>query len=84
MALSKTIKGITIEIGGNTTKLQDALKDVNKTLTTTSKSLRDIDKLLKVDPSNVELLKQKQERLSRLRAQERRVSEGGWTICIYS
>ena len=64
MALSKTIKGITIEIGGNTTKLQDALKDVNKTLTTTGKSLRDIDKLLKVDPSNVELLKQKQEALT--------------------
>lgn len=61
---NRNIKGITIEIGGDTTKLQDALKNVNKTLTTTDKALKDVNKLLKVDPSNVELLKQKQDNLA--------------------
>ena len=54
------IKGITIEIDGNTTKLQNALKDVNKDLRTTQSDLRDVNRLLKLDPSNTELLKQKQ------------------------
>ena len=63
MATAKNIKGIVIEIGGDTTKLETALKGVNKTISTTQKSLTDINKLLKVDPSNVELLKQKQEAL---------------------
>ena len=57
------IKGITIEIDGNTTKLQDSLKDVDKRLKTTQTSLKDINKLLKLDPGNTELVAQKQKTL---------------------
>ena len=57
------ISGITIEIGGDTTKLQSALKGVDKTLKTTQSNLKDINKLLKMDPGNVELLTQKQKNL---------------------
>lgn len=59
------IAGITIEIDGDTTQLTKALADVNKDLRDTQSSLRDVDKLLKLDPSNVELLKQKQDLLTR-------------------
>ncbi len=59
------IKGITIEINGNTTKLEESLKDVNKSLKTTKAALRDVDNLLKLDPKNTELLKQKQELLGK-------------------
>lgn len=58
------IKGLTIEIGGDTTNLQKALKDVDKTLKNTQDNLKDINKLLKLDPGNTELLKQKQENLN--------------------
>lgn len=54
------IKGITIEIDGNTTKLTDSLKDVDKSLKNTQDQLKDVDRLLKIDPGNVELLTQKQ------------------------
>lgn len=57
------IKGITIEIGGDTTNLQQSLRDVNKSISDTSSSLRDVNKLLKLDPTNVDLLKQKQDYL---------------------
>lgn len=57
------IKGITIEIDGNTTKLQDSLKDVDKQLRTTQTNLKDINKLLKLDPKNTELVAQKQKNL---------------------
>lgn len=57
------ISGITIEINGDTTKLQSALKGVDKTLKTTQNNLKDIDKLLKFNPGNVELLTQKQKNL---------------------
>lgn len=57
------IKGITIEIEGNTTKLQSALKDTNKELKTTQDNLKDVNKLLKLDPKNTELLEQKQKYL---------------------
>lgn len=57
--MSKRIKGITVEIGGDTTKLQDALKDVNKEVKNTESQLRDVNKLLKLDPGNTELLVQK-------------------------
>ena len=58
------IKGITIEIGGETKQLQDSLKQVNSTLKDTQSALKDVDGLLKMDPGNVELLKQKQEYLN--------------------
>lgn len=53
------IKGITVEIGGDTTKLQTALKGVNTEIRSTQSQLRDINKLLKLDPGNTELLAQK-------------------------
>lgn len=57
------IKGITIEIGGDTTDLQKSLKAVDSSLRNTQNSLKDVNKLLKLDPTNTELLKQKQDLL---------------------
>ena len=54
------IRGITIEIGGDTTKLTKALDKVTTELKGTQNGLKDVNKLLKFDPSNVELLRQKQ------------------------
>lgn len=62
MAASR-IKGITIEIGGDTTKLQTALKSVNTEIRNTQSQLKDVEKLLKLDPGNTELLAQKQRAL---------------------
>ena len=59
------IKGITIEIGGDTSDLQKSLKAVDSELRSTQNSLKDINKLLKLDPKNTELLKQKQEQLKK-------------------
>lgn len=63
MASSSKIKGITIEIGGNTTKLENALKDVNKVIYGTNNELKELNRALKLDPKNTELLAQKQELL---------------------
>lgn len=63
--MADRIKGITIEIGGDTTKLSDSLKDVNKSIKDTQAELKDVDKLLKLDPSNIELLGQKQDLLTK-------------------
>lgn len=60
---AKTIAGITIEIGADTTKLGDALKGVDSQLRSTQSKLTDVNKLLKMDPSNVTLLTQKQKDL---------------------
>ena len=64
MASSKKVRGLLVEIGGDTTKLQTALKDVDKTTNSLSKELRGINTLLKFDPSNTTLLNQKTEVLS--------------------
>lgn len=61
--MASRIKGITIEIGGDTTGLDKALKGVNGTIRTTQNSLRDVNKLLKLDPKNTTLLSQKQKLL---------------------
>ena len=53
------IRGITVEIGGDTTKLQTALKGVNSEIRNTQSQLRDVEKLLKLDPGNTELIAQK-------------------------
>ncbi|WP_141548964.1 hypothetical protein [Bacillus toyonensis] len=58
------IKGITVEIGGETTGLQNALKDVNKRSNDVAKELKDIERLLKFDPGNIEALSQKQKLLT--------------------
>jgi TP901 family phage tail tape measure protein len=57
---SNRIKGITIEIGGDTSNLQKSLSGVDKALQNTQTQLRDVNKLLKLDPHNTELLEQKQ------------------------
>lgn len=59
------IKGITIEINGDTVGLDKALKGVNTSIKQTQSSLKDVERLLKLDPKNVELLKQKQEYLTK-------------------
>lgn len=70
------IAGITIEIGGDTTKLQSALKGVDKTLKTTQSNLKDINKLLKMDPGSTELLTQKQKNLeTAIKATKERLNE---------
>lgn len=61
--MASRIKGITIDIGGDTSSLQKSLKAVDGQLKTTQNTLRDVNKLLKLDPSNVELLRQKQKAL---------------------
>lgn len=57
------IAGITIEIGGDTTNLQKSLKGIDSQLKTTQSNLKDIDKLLKFNPTSTELLTQKQKNL---------------------
>jgi len=59
------IKGLTIEIGATTAPLTDALKGVDKALKNTQSQLKDVEKLLKLDPKNTDLLKQKQELLGK-------------------
>ena len=63
-SIASTIKGITIEIGGNTQPLQESLKDVNKKAADLNGELKIINKLLKLDPGNVALLAQKQKVLT--------------------
>lgn len=61
--MANRIKGITVEISGDTTGLDKALKSVNSTIKSTQSSLKDVNRLLKLDPSNTELLSQKQKLL---------------------
>ena len=80
------IKGLTVEIGGDTSKLSDALKDVESRSVKLSTELGDINKLLKFDPKNTELLNQKhkvlaesieatKEKLETLKKAEKQVQE---------
>ncbi len=64
MANDRRIKGLTIEIGGDTTQLSESLHDVNKSIASTQAQLKDVEKLLKLDPTNTEMLAQKQELLT--------------------
>lgn len=61
--MANRIKGITVEIGGDTTGLDKALKSVNTSIRSTQSALKDVNRLLKLDPSNTELLSQKQKLL---------------------
>ena len=85
--MASRIQGITIEIGGDTTKLQSSLKSVDKSLKSTQSVLKDVNKLLKMDPGNIELLTQKQkalksaiadtkDRLSQLKEAQNSVAKG--------
>ena len=62
--MANRIKGITVEIGGDTTKLSKALEGVNKNIKNTQTQLKDVQKLLKLDPTNTELLTQKHKLLA--------------------
>lgn len=62
--MADRIKGITVEIGGDVTKLNDALRSVNTSINSTQSALKDVERLLKMDPSNTELLAQRQELLA--------------------
>ena len=62
--MAGSIKGITVEIGGDTTGLSKALGGINKEISSTQKQLKEVERLLKLDPKNTELLAQKQRLLS--------------------
>lgn len=62
--MANRIKGITVEIGGDATGLDKALKSVNSSITKTQSALNDVNRLLKLDPSNTVLVAQKQQLLS--------------------
>lgn len=61
--MADKIRGITVELSADTAKLSKGLKDANSAINSTQKELKDVNKLLKFDPKNSELLKQKQELL---------------------
>ena len=61
--MASRIKGITVEIGGDTSGLEKSLSAVNNSIKKTQNQLRDVNNLLKLDPSNTVLLAQKQELL---------------------
>ena len=63
--MASKIKGIIVEIGGDTVGLQKALKDVNDKAKNVSSEMREVEKALKLDPTNTELLAQKQQLLSK-------------------
>lgn len=58
--MAQKIRGVTVEIGGDTSGLQKSLKEVNSAISSTARQLKDVNNLLKLDPGNTELLKQKQ------------------------
>ena len=57
---NRSIRGVNVTIGADTIKLQTALKGVNTQIRSTQSQLKDVEKLLKLDPTNTELLSQKQ------------------------
>lgn len=61
---AKNLKGITIEIGGNTSKLSDALKDVDSELSSLQSNLRTVESALRLDPGNVDALAERQRLLN--------------------
>lgn len=61
---STKVRGITIELGADTSGLSKALKNVNSDIKSTEKQLKDVERLLKLDPTNTELLAQKQKLLT--------------------
>ena len=63
--MAQKIRGITIELGADTDKFQKEMREVNKSLYSTEKELKDVDKLLKFDPKNTQLLAQKQDLLKK-------------------
>lgn len=64
MAKQDRIKGITIEIGGDTSSLSKAIENVNGEIKNTQDQLQDVERLLKMDPGNTRLLEQQQRLLT--------------------
>lgn len=58
--IGRSLKGITIQLGADVTKLQTALKQINTNIRNTQSQLKDVERLLRLDPTNTELLAQKQ------------------------
>ena len=73
--MANRIKGITVEIGGDTTGLDKALKNVNTNIKNTQSQLKDVNRWLKLDPTNTNLLAQKQKLLKESIAQTAETSE---------
>lgn len=65
MAAKDKIKGITIQLNADTAGIMDSFRDINKSLRQTDSALKDVNKLLKLDPDNTELVTQKQEYLTK-------------------
>lgn len=63
--MADKIRGITVEIGGDTSGLDKALKKTNSEINGTQKELKQVERLLKLDPTNTDLLAQRQELLSK-------------------
>ena len=89
--MAGSIKGIVVEIGGDTSGLQNALKKVNSVTSSLSKELRGVNSLLKLDPKNPELLAQKQKilndeievtstKLEELKNHQKEIEESGQTL----
>jgi len=86
--MTSKVKGIVVEIGGDTSGLQKALKTVNSAASSLSKELKGVNSLLKLDPKNTELLTQKQKlladeialvstKLKELKSHEKEVAQSG-------
>ena len=74
--MNQKLKGIVVEIGGDTSGLTKALKDIDNQIYSTKSALSDVQKLLKLDPTNTTLLKQKQELLANsIKATSERLKE---------
>lgn len=74
--MNKTLKGIVVSIGGDTSGLTKALKEIDDQIYSTKSALSDVQKLLKLDPTNTTLLKQKQELLAKsIKATSERLKE---------
>ncbi len=74
--MASRIKGITVEIDGSTTGLDKALKGTTSNISKTQSALKDVNRLLKVDPKNTELLAQKQKLLSQAVGETKKKLEG--------
>lgn len=84
--MASRIQGITVQIGGDTTGLDNALQGINKEIGSTKSELKDVERLLKMDPTNAELLRQKynllnkqvdqtEDKLKQLKDAEKQVEE---------
>ncbi len=69
------VKGLTVEIGGDATKLQTSLKGVNTESMNTQSQLKDVEKLLKLEPVNMELIAQKHRLLAQAVSETRKKLE---------